>query len=703
MKVSKLNKKIPMLSPRVIFIITTIIIYFIVSTSIITETYDLEVGDIARSDIKAPKDIQNQMATDKAIEDAVKHVQDVYDFDGEVSKTTTNNINQLFEEVKKLNKQYANSNGDDIAQKKIQEIKKTCKISNLSDENYLTLISLNEKELDELRSFLVSTMDKLYDETNIHENKPQDIVLAQGMITTLFNNSRFSKNVKDLGMAIGYSQVKPNRYINYEKTEQLKEEAKKSVKPVIIKKDQLIVKEGEPVSDLQIEVLKELGLLNKDKSLRFTLHITVFLIIVTIMLIEWYYLKNIRKDIYKKYNYIVAINALTVISLILARTLYIISPYLIPFACVPILMTILIDEKVSLLINVLNVILISIIVKFNVDIILITLINSVVSPIIIKKVQQRNDILYSSLYLSILNFIFSLTIGYTLSNHIAGIVMKAGTTALSSMISAILAIGMLPFLENVFDIVTNIKLLELANPNQVLLKRLSMEAPGTYNHSVLVANLAEMAAEEVGANPVLARVASYYHDIGKIERPYYFKENQFGGENPHDKISPKLSALIITSHVTDGVELAKKYKIPTAVQNIIKEHHGTSLVKYFYITMKNNSENPEEVKEEDFKYKGPAPTSKEAAIIMLADGVEASVRSIHNPTKEKIDNMVDNIFKSRLEEDQLDNCDLTFKDIKAIKKAFLKVLRGIYHERIEYPLEKLKGKEEGKKDNDNNR
>ncbi|GAA0122194.1 MAG: HDIG domain-containing protein [Clostridium argentinense] len=696
MKYSKKNKKIrlPKLSQRGIFIVTTLVIYFILSTSMITETYDIEVGDIAKSDIKASKDIQDQVSTDRLIEEAIKHVQDVYTYDVNASKTATKNIEGLFEEVAKVNSKYpqnkTSDNSKDNMEKKIDDLKDSLKNSNLSDENYMTLLSLNEKELDELKAFLINTINKVFDETTIYENKPQGVVLAQRVITTKFNNSTFPKDVIELGMAIGNAQIKPNFFIDYEKTDALKEEAKKAVKPVIIKKDQIIVKEGEPVTGAQIEVLKELGLLNKDKSLRVVLYASLLVLLLSVILIQWYYLKENCKEIYNEPNKIMVINVLNCISLILARTLYVISPYLIPFACVPILLSILIDEKVSMTINVLNAILISVIVGFNVEIAIIAIINSISAPIILKKVQQRNDILYSCIYIAILNFIFTLTIGYALSNHIAGIIAKAATTAMSSIISGILAIGMLPFLENAFDIVTNIKLLELANPNHPLLKRLLIEAPGTYHHSVLVANLSEMAAEAVGANAILARVSAYYHDVGKIERPYYFKENQFSGDNPHDKISPRLSALIITSHVSDGIKLAKSYKLPTAIQDVIAQHHGDSLVKYFYITMKNQSSNPEEINEEDYKYKGPAPISKESAIVMLADGVEASVRSIPNPTKEKVEQMVDNIFKGRLSENQLDNCDLTFKELQKIKEAFLKVLKGIYHERIEYPLEKLK-------------
>lgn len=217
-----------------------------------------------------------------------------------------------------------------------------------------------------------------------------------------------------------------------------------------------------------------------------------------------------------------------------------------------------------------------------------------------------------------------------------------------------------------------------------------MEAPGTYHHSIMVGNLAEAAAEELHANSILLRVAAYYHDIGKLSRPQFFKENQIGSKNPHDEISPNLSTLIITNHVKIGLEMAEKAKLPQEIKDMIAQHHGTTLVKYFYLTMKNNAEDPDSVKEEDYRYPGPKPKTREAGIMMLADSVEAAVRSIPDPTQGKVEAMVYKIFKDKLEDGQLDECDITFNDVSRIRKNFLKTFSSIYHERIEYPEDKRK-------------
>ena len=250
--------------------------------------------------------------------------------------------------------------------------------------------------------------------------------------------------------------------------------------------------------------------------------------------------------------------------------------------------------------------------------------------------------------------------------------------------TSVLTIGFLPFFESIFDIITPIKLLELSNPNHSLLRRLLIEAPGTYYHSILVGNLSETAAEEVGANALLCRVGSYYHDIGKLKRPYFFKENQMTKENPHDKISPNLSALIITSHVQDGLEIAKKYKLPSKVMDIIRQHNGDTLVAYFYhkaITAQGENL----VSEDKFRYSFPKPQSKEASIVMLADSVEAYVRSQVEPTRDEIEKGVRIIIQDKINDGQLSQCDLTLKDIESVINSFLKVLAGIFHDRIEYP------------------
>ncbi|KZL93890.1 HD family phosphohydrolase [Clostridium magnum] len=673
----------------IIFVLTFIFIYSVLVTSLVTKKYSLKEGDIARVDIKAPREVKDELSTEARTQQAVDSVPIQYNKRTEVKTETIDRLNSFFLALSQIK----DLSIDD--KEKVQKLKNNGEVS-LSDDDYSTLIKISKDELKILQDFLVKTMSDIYDNNNISDNSQkdnqEDIKKAQESILLKVNSSKLSKSLKEISSTLGYSLITPNFFYDKEKTEELKKDAIRRVAPVMIKKDQIIIKEGEPVTKNQIDILKSLGLLNNNSRFQWYIYICLIVLILLVMFIQWFYLFRYHSDIYYDAKKLIMINILNCIAILLARSLSIISPFLIPLACIPMIFTLLVNYRVSLIISVLNCILISGAVEFSIEITILSIVNAIFGSIILKKMQQRNDILYASLYIVAINIILTFSLGFLLSNNGVDVANKTLFAGIASVVSGVLTIGFLPFFESTFDIVTTIKLLELSNPNNPLLKRLLIEAPGSYHHSILVGNLAEVAAEVVGGNPVLARVSAYYHDVGKIKRPYFFKENQLGKDNPHSKITPNLSTLIITSHVKDGVELAKEYKIPKSIIDIIEQHHGTTLVKYFYITMKNSSERPEDIKEEDFKYPGPIPDTKESAIIMLADSVEAAVRSINDPTKGKIEEMVNNIIKDRLNEGQLDNCDLTLKDLNKIREAFLKVLTGIYHERIEYPEDKWANK-----------
>ena len=251
----------------------------------------------------------------------------------------------------------------------------------------------------------------------------------------------------------------------------------------------------------------------------------------------------------------------------------------------------------------------------------------------------------------------------------------------SGLLSGVLAIGTLPVWEAVFRVSTPAKLLELSNPNHPLLKRLSIEAPGTYHHSILTANLAEAGADAVGANALLGRVGAYYHEVGKLKNPRYFKENQ-RGENPHDMMDPRESAKIITAHLNYGMEMAQKYKLPRDVQKIIAQHHGDGVVPYFLHKAFEAGMEPDE---DMFRYRGTKPSSKEAAIVMLADTVEAAVRSLGDPDREQVKDMIDKLIHARFTDGQMDDSPLNRRDMSTLGKAFLSVYDGALHERVKYP------------------
>ena len=694
-KIRDLIKK-SKISVILIFVITFTLLFAIMITSRITKTYSFQAGDIAKEDIEATREVTDQKSTELLKNEGINSVALQYIKKTDVKTRVINEINFFINDVIQLK----DTNID--AKAKIDKLKNEISMS-ITDDDFKTIINFSKDDLKSLQQFLVKTMTSFYDSNNVEEDNGDNtkeakdsIKKATDYVLIAFNSasdtSKFSKELKDLGINIANSEIKPNFFYDKYKTEQLRKEAEKKVGPVLIKKDQIIVKKGEPVTATQISILKDLGLLNNDNKFVWYIYGVLAGLVLLVLVLQWYYLYKYHSEVFMDISKLALLNALNIIALILARSFNLISPFLIPFACVPILMSLLLNHRIAITISVLNCILISAVVGFKVDITLLAIVNATFSGIIMRKMEQRNDIIYSALPFSIINMTLTFFVGFLMSNNIVDVITKSGFSLISAVISSVLAIGLLPFFESTFDIITTVKLLELSNPNNELLKKLLLDAPGTYHHSLLVANLAEVAAQKVGGNTVLTRVASYYHDIGKIKRPYFFKENQLGNDNPHDKINPNMSALIITSHVKDGLEMAKEYKLPKVIQDIIQQHHGTYLVKYFYLIVKNSSDNPEEVQEMNFRYQGPIPNTKESAIIMLADAVEASVRSIPNPTSGKIEEMVNNIIKERLNEGQLDHCDLTLKDIDIIRKSFLKSLSGIYHKRIEYPDDKWQNK-----------
>jgi putative nucleotidyltransferase with HDIG domain len=280
---------------------------------------------------------------------------------------------------------------------------------------------------------------------------------------------------------------------------------------------------------------------------------------------------------------------------------------------------------------------------------------------------------------------------FLLDSHytVKDIAFASAFTIAGGLITAIFVIGLMPVFETAFGILSPLKLVELSNPNHPLLRKLLTETPGTYHHSIMVGNLAEAAAEAVKADGLLCRVGSYYHDIGKTKRPSYFIENQQNIENPHDSIAPSLSTSIIVAHARDGVEMLKEHKMPKQIRDIAEQHHGTTLLKYFYhkAMQQADEEGKAKIREEDFRYPGPKAQSKESAIVGIADSVEAAVRSLRNPTVEQIDSLVQKIIKSRLDDGQFNDCDMTLKELDTVAKALNETLLGIFHSRIEYPAD----------------
>ena len=367
------------------------------------------------------------------------------------------------------------------------------------------------------------------------------------------------------------------------------------------------------------------------------------------------------------------------------------SPYVIPIPAFLMLMSIFTNPRIALVASVTLLSVMAVGYQYNIQFIVTFILLTIFSVILMSQIKyaKRVDLIKIGFNISVAGVITVLSI-YILEKCLIDVdnvlILKDVTFIfLNGILSSIITLGSLPLFESTFKIITSYGLAELGDHNQKLLKRLQMDAPGTYHHSLMVSNLCEAAAEAIGADPILARVGALYHDIGKLKRPLFFVENQsyFLIENPHNKFTPRISKMIITAHPKDGIEIAKEYGLPQVIQNFILQHHGEGLASYFY-NQAVKEEGAENVKEEQFRYTGPKPNTKETAILMIADAVESAVRSLKNPTPDEIESMINKIIVERLNDGQLSDSPLTLRDIKTIASTFSRILRGMQHNRIKY-------------------
>jgi cyclic-di-AMP phosphodiesterase PgpH len=360
-------------------------------------------------------------------------------------------------------------------------------------------------------------------------------------------------------------------------------------------------------------------------------------------------------------------------------------PYVLPVAAVALLLAVLLDAGTALLVTGLLALLGGA-VTGSIEFASYVLLGGIAGVIVVRRGERFALFFQAALATGVVN-IGVVTLYTLLGNRdITGVAELVGASAAAAAGSAVAALGSFVVVGNLFGITTSFQLLELANPTQKLLRRLMLEAPGTYNHSLLVGNLAERAAEAIGADPLLARVAAYYHDVGKLDNPIAYIENQAGGENVHDELTPEESVALVKAHVAKGIDLAYQYKLPKPIIAFIPQHHGTALISYFHARAQQQAA---DVDDAQFRHSGPKPQTREAAILMLADSVEASVRSLSEHDEPAIRAMVDRIIRERLEDGQFDECDLTLRDVERIREAFVAQLLGMYHRRVEYPQNKI--------------
>lgn len=664
---------------RVLILIFTAILFFVVIKKVETERLDVKIGDIAPVEIRATKDIVDEYATNELKEEIRNKVEPKYRVSPSIQMTMKNIINQFFNRVEELK-----MNEELNLQEKIEILINESRVP-ITKKEGLTALNMDETELSQFRTIIIDLINQIMN-AGITE---EDLDYEKTNVEKIFQSLEIEDDSKELGISLINNTIQPNKFIDEEATQRKIDEELSKVEPVIVKEHQIIVRKGDVIDSKTYELIKESGLLKEDAGYD-NRNITGILILVVLMQVFLFgYIYIFHKDVLSD-NRLSILVIIIIAMIFISKGLYNISPYIMPITTVTLLIAILIDIRLSIIVNLYLVFIFSLVLDLDDILMAMYAVSSTIGAYLTTRQLQRNNIFINGAIIGLVNILIIVSFGLIKKMELVELLILSGYGFANGILCAVLTIGSLPIWENLFQVLTPLKLLELSNPNQPLLKKLLLEAPGTYHHSIIVGNLSERAAEVVGADPLIARVGAYYHDIGKLSRPYYFKENQISGDNPHDRLEPGLSTSIIINHAKDGLELGKKYKLPKRVLDIIIQHHGNTLVQYFY--HKAKQENGDEVNMENFRYGGPKPQTKEAAIVMLADSTEAAVRSIKEPNRENIETMIKNIIKGKLNDNQLDECDLTLKNLNEISNAFLSVMMGIFHERIEYPeTETVKG------------
>lgn len=492
--------------------------------------------------------------------------------------------------------------------------------------------------------------------------------------------------------------IQPNLIYNQEETQNRIKEQLSTISPTegAVVKGQVIIRKGDIITKPDLLALESLARAKSERASRLEVwqqYIGEIFVIIAIVLVFFMYIYLYRKPIFdNNAMFLLVYLAMTLVigGIAFVNNFENISPYIVPIAIAPIILTIIFDSRVGLLTTISLALLTGMMIGKDFEFTVATITACSMGVYSVRDIKNRSQFFFFTPALVLVSYIVVFS-GFALSK--LGNIDVFESHALSVLINGVmiwLTYPLILLFEKLFKVTTDVTLLELSDTNQPLLKALMMRAPGTFHHSLQVANLAEAAAAIIGANSILCRVGALYHDIGKMEKPEYFVENQ-SGMNEHDKLKPRMSAIVIKAHVTNGIKMAEEEGLPEDVTQFIKTHHGTSVIRFFYEKAKESTENPGEIEVKDFQYDGPLPNTKETGIVMLADGVEASSRSMSEPNYQKLESLVSRIFDERLDEGQLNDCPLTFKDLKQIKTTFLNILVGMYHGRVKYP-----GQDEGK-------
>ncbi|TWT08253.1 HDIG domain-containing protein [Planococcus sp. CPCC 101016] len=682
-------------------LLTAGMLYAFLTDSVQGDAYDIQLFQLSSETIRSEKTVEDPIKTELERQRLADEVAPSYQFMDEIADNQSALIESLFDYLLDAKaapeaEQEELSEEDKIAQ--LREDLRLMETSEnglrLTDDMLRSLLALSDErlidvreELDNLLQSYLSEPIRIEEVARIRTEIEQDIR----------RNEQIPANVVQAAVTIGRFGIIANELVNEELTASQVQQVRNSVEPTRILQGQVLVQEGQVVDKEIYRQLELAGMTEEHLNYKPLLGLLIFVLIAVGLLMA--VMSRSEKDDKSKSTELLVIVVVIAISLALMKLLYAVSgnfdlviSFIFPTALAGMLVRLLVNERAAVYVTILISAAAGIMLQsgysasLQVDVALYILFGGLTAIYLIDQDGGRGRLLQISLAVAGVNVLFVafyLLIGQTQYNW-SEIGFYFTAAIVSGLLSGALAIGFLPFFESAFGMLSAMRLIELSNPNHPLLKKILMETPGTYHHSLMVANLADASCEAIGANGLLARVGCYYHDIGKTKQPQFFIENQVNIENPHDRLPPEKSRDIILAHGVQGAQMLKNYKMPKEIIDVAAQHHGTSLLKFFYYKAKET--NPD-TNEEAYRYVGPKPQTKEIAIICIADSLEAAVRSMKEPTSEKIKKLVDSIVEDKLKDGQFEECDISLKELKTVKSVMCETLNGIFHSRIEYPKE----------------
>lgn len=667
----------------VLFVLAFVVTIVCIGTGSIQQRETVQVGSVATKRYVAPEDTVDEAATEKLREAAANSVGPIYKTDTTVMDKNVTMVEGVFQELDTV---LAGLPEGESFYNAVQEISLELPVV-LSNRQLMAYENLTADQRKAFANDCVSVLKQIYDKGVTADGLTE--AKASGL--TYLQELAWSSDLKTMAGVILSAAVEPNLIVDEAAVEAAKEEKRAEVAEVLIRKNQKIVDEGEIITQeiydklVALNLVSETGLEGSLMPMLGSLVITGMLFAALYLFFRWG-----KGNILLKPNEIRMLFTIYMMMVLLIRILANLTVFtIVPVGLFAMLVSLLVGRRMALWLNALFCIIGCFIFNGDVQFLMYALISGTFAALIIQKTDKRSHLIPAALGMAAVDFVTTISLGFFFGEgYSAELLFQGGIGAVTGLLSMIVAVGSLPFWENMFEANTPLRLMELTNPNNELLRKLMIEAPGTYHHSLIVANLAETAVYDIGGNTALARAGAYYHDVGKLRYPQYFAENQ-SGHNPHDELPPEKSAKIITGHTKGGLELAERYKLPPVVRDMIVEHHGNSLVKFFYFKALKLY-GAENVNEADYRYQGRIPSSRESAVVMLADTVEAAVRSMlgHGKTMEEAEAAVKNLMKDKLDDGQLNNSGLTLNELETIRLAFLKVFHGMYHERVSYPEQK---------------